>query len=1264
MFMRCPRFSTGFFRFSAGIHLPALVAIVTVSAALSAQTTVSQGSIQGTVTDQTNAVVPNATISITSRATGQVVTVRTSSSGTYNSGGLPVGEYQLRVQTKGFKAVQLTIAVQIAVTSSGNVKLEVGQETTTVEVQSSAIAVNTEQSTVQGVLSGEQIDNMPVNGRSFLDLAQLEPGVQMQDGAAFDPTKVGYNSLSVNGDFGRTPRIEIDGLDVSDETVGTTTQNIAMSSIQEFNIGRSSFDISSEVTSSGTVNVATRSGTNVYHGQAFYQFRDYVAGFANLPGAVSSQFQRNQFGGRFGGALIKNKLFFFIDSERLKQDSLDAIVAGAPFDALTRGITSPFKSSQASGRLDWQATNNIRVFYKFAYDWNFSTSSDGTGFSYYANRDYAPAHAIGVDINHGNWSHSIRVGYFKFHNQIIGGTNSQPADINPFPFAELVFNDTSLNTGPNYLAPQQTFQTNKQFKYDGSRVWGAHIIRFGATLNRIATGGFASFNGLAPLLYSNVNFALLPQSNDPTQSLQTSPYYSCALATDPSVPYSGCDPNIGNYPLTGAYVGNGQGYSTELPAFGYPAGGLFDTRLEAYVGDSWKIRPNLTLNFGVRYLRDTGRTDSDLAPIPCSATTLITCTGNLLDQWGPGLGNRVRQPNLNFAPQFGFAWDPHHDGKTSIRGGGGLYYENNIFNNVSYDRSNKLATGLFNQTPYLNCQPGASAGSLAFAMPAAGGSQPTYEIDNYDLATQVCFQPLGPGPVNKEGAAKAMADLQAAYIAATAAVGPAGQNPNFVGNTLELGYPYYPDFRTSRSYQMNIGIQRQLGKGVLTVDYLRNVSVHFQIGIDVNHSGDARYLEKDAHGVPQAALNAINGTLTNPNYTNPTNQSGQPNLSYIPALSTCAQIASVAQAPTAIDCYITVVNAAAATNPNVNTAGINDFANFGLDSGAVYYGGYSGPYFGLTPDTGAAFGGINPTMGSLYMNYPIGRSVYSGLQSEYRQRISNPFRGLSSLDLQVNYTLSRFEGDNGSDQHFTLNAWDFRNPSAFMGPTSQDRTHQFKFGAILEFAHHGPRLSLIGGFASPQPSDLRIPTQGSVGEIFRSDVTGDGTTGDFLNAAATGIGHPGSFMRSVSPRNLSAYIQNFNSTYGNGSTLTPAGQTLVSSGLFRPDQLVTLGAVIPGIQLPQANNAGNGYYRDVDTVLSWPFKLREKITILPSVSFFNVFNFANFGTLGGLAGGDGSINGTTAGVNTGTNTIRTGRGTGVFAVGAPREAEFGLRIDF
>jgi hypothetical protein len=277
--------------------------------------------------------------------------------------------------------------------------------------------------------------------------------------------------------------------------------------------------------------------------------------------------------------------------------------------------------------------------------------------------------------------------------------------------------------------------------------------------------------------------------------------------------------------------------------------------------------------------------------------------------------------------------------------------------------------------------------------------------------------------------------------------------------------------------------------------------------------------------------------------------------------------------------------------------------------------------------------------------------VYNGLQSEYRQQVSAPFRGVSSLDLQVNYTLSRFVSNAGSDQNRTNAAWDYRNPTAFMGPTQQDRTDQFKFGATFEFAHHGPRLSLIGGFATPQPSDLRLPTQGSVGEIFRSDLTGDGTTGDFLNSAATGIGHPGTFMRGASPGGLNAYLTNFNNTVA--GTLTPAGQALVTAGLFTQNELVRLGAVVPTVQPPPIQNAGNGYYKDVDTILSWPFKYRERVTISPSVAFFNIFNFENFWALSGLTAAGGAINGTVAGISAGSSTVRIGRGSGVFAVGAP-----------
>jgi hypothetical protein len=1157
-----------------------------------AQTTVAQGSIQGTVTDPSGAVISGAKITITNKATGQVAATTSSSAGTYNSGGLIPGEYSLRVEARGFKTTQLVIPVQVTVTSSGNVTLEIGQESQIVEVQAASNTVNTEQATVQGVLTADEIDRLPVDGRNFLDLAQLEPGVQIQDGQDFDPTKAGYSSVSINGVFGRTPRIELDGLDISDETVGTTTQNVALSSIQEFNISRSSLDLSSELTSAGAVNVATRSGSNSIHGQGFYNFRDRNALTAPFAEDQTGYYQRNNFGGRVGGYVVKDKLFWFIDAERMKQDGI-APVAVSSLPALSGGFNSPFRDTELTGKLDWNATKDIHVFYRFTYNWNISESNFGYDYSVYSNKDNAPSHAIGVDFNKGSWSHSFRAGYLKFHNQIAGAT----ANFDPVPSGEIAFIDTGeVFSGPNLLAPQGTLQSNKQVKYDGSKVWGSHIIRFGVGVNRILGGGFASFFGLAPLDYT-------------------------ASGT-------GTGSDLTTYPLLLSVLGNGQGFFTEKPQFGYPGGGQSDTRFQAYVGDSWKIRPNFTLTYGLRYNRDTGRSDSDLAPIPCSVTTLVSCSGNLLDQWGPGLSGKIQNPNKNFGPQVGFAWDPAKNGKTVIRGGAGLYYENYIFNNTLFDRPAKLATGRFFGTGVLNCFGAGGVGSVSFNIPGSGPV--TTAPDGTDLATGVCQQPLGTsGPE--------VLALQQEFQAASAAGGPAA-NPNYVGsdltfNTHVVGAAFAPNFRTARSYQMNIGFQRQIGKGVFSADYIRNVSLHFQEGIDVNHVGDSRYLST------ASALNAI-------------------------SLTTGTTVTDGPSAQAAIDAYI-------AGNPN---ASITDFANNGLDSGLAYSStlgstGSPASVFGLTQDTFAAFSGINPAMGVGEFNFPIGRSVYNGLQTSFKQQVANPFRGVAGLDLTVSYTLSRFKGTGGNDQNFSPLAWDFRNPTGFFGPTSLDRTHQFKFGATFDVAHRGPRFSIIGNFASPAPTTLQLPTAAGTtgpGEIFRTDLTGDGTVSDIFPAHGGLAGQPGQFMRSVSGSGIGQAISNWNGTQAGQAT--PAGQALIDAGLIRLDQLQTLGGVKQTIATPPAGEAGNSVYKEVSTVLSWPIKIKESFTIEPSISAFNVFNFGNFSRLSGLlSGASGSANGTFStrnGSNPDLNSVRVGTGSGVFAVGAPRQVEFGLRVTF
>jgi Carboxypeptidase regulatory-like domain len=700
-----------------------------------AQTTISTGSIQGSIASPSGAVVPGAKISISNKATGRVITVKSTSAGAYTSGALTPGDYTVKVEAQGFKTTELAVTVQVGVTSPGNLKLQLGENTQVVEVQSTSVQVNTQQATVQGVLTSQQIENLPINGRNFLDLAQLEPGVQIQDGGNFDPTKNGFSSISFGGRFGRTARIEVDGLDISDETVGTTTQNVPMGAIQEFQIQQSSLDLSTELTSSGSVNVTTKSGTNHLHGEGYYYFRDQTLD-ANLPAASDNYFQRNQFGGSIGGPIWKNKIFFFADAERTKQDLLNPVLPSGPFAELAGSYDSPFREAEAVGRLDWQISNNYKFFYRFSYDENKDVLAFiPDSFQPFANVDHTPVHALGLDFNTGTFTHSIRFGYTKFRNGIVDATIGTNI-FDPLPNIELAIGTDpdcltagvdDFCSGPSFLAPQQTYQSDHQIKYDGSKALGAHILRYGGGLNHIFGGGFASFLALGPAVNAG----------------NTDCNAACL-----ALPGGAANPL--NYPANTIALGNGQGFDSEIPAFGFPAGGSGpDNRLSFYFGDAWKARPNLTITAGLRYVRDTGRTDSDLGAIAPLA--------QFNNQFYSNLQDRVHQPNLNFAPRLGVAWDPKSTGKTVVRAGIGLFYENSIWNNIEFDRPARLPTGLFlaDSTVCSNGIP------TSFTMP--NGSTPNLSF---------CGEPISQ-------AAPAIAALQAQYQSETAAVGPAAANPSY-----------------------------------------------------------------------------------------------------------------------------------------------------------------------------------------------------------------------------------------------------------------------------------------------------------------------------------------------------------------------------------------------------------------------------------------------------------------------------------------------------
>ena len=776
------------------------------------QATISTGGIQGTITDPSGAAVAGAEVTISSANAGRNVEVVSNAAGLYSSASLTPGPYTVRVSAHGFKSIAMSVTVQVGSIATGNIQLEIGSANTVVEVTAGAVLVNTEQAEVQGVVTQEQIENLPINGRNFLDLAQLEPGVQIQDGGDFDPTKTGFSSISFGGRYGRTARIEVDGVDVSDETVGTTTESIPASAIAEFQVAQSSLDLSNELTSSGAVNVVTRSGTNSFHGEGYGLFRDSSEG-AGLPGGGT--YQRGQEGGDLGGAIIKDKLFFFADGERTLQHAGAGVQPSPPFQSFAGTFPSPFKEGDLLGRVDWQATKSLHVFFRYGYFTNYLVPPFGPpSFSFFANEDITRNDVGGADWTSGPWTHSVRFEYLKFQNKItdaVRGSGEPFADF-PVSFDSLVSN---LATGPSDDAPQSTPQSDHQFKYDGSRIWGSHIFRYGFAYNRIHGGGFASFFAFAPLA---LNFG----DTDPNSNL-TCPGgqmgASCPL----------------NYIADELLIGNGQGFNSEKPAFGQPFGGTGpDNRIAFYVGDSWKIKSNFTLTYGVRYVRDTGRTDSDVAPIPA------------LNQVMPGFGDRVQQPNANFGPQLGVAWDPWKDGKTVIRAGAGLYYENAIFNNVFFDRGPRLATGTFFFADATPCISGQAQG-VQFA-----GNPVPEEIPGGDT---LCSTGLGqPIPASAVGStcaagitvAQCMANFQTAYSKSYAA-NPLGPNPNYIGQELAAGLPisaiYAPNYLSPRSIQMNIGFQREIAKGtVLSVDYVRNVGTHFLLGIDENHTGDASIL--------------------------------------------------------------------------------------------------------------------------------------------------------------------------------------------------------------------------------------------------------------------------------------------------------------------------------------------------------------------------------------------------------------------------------------
>src|SRR5215472_17179210 len=300
-----------------------LVLVSFASATLSAQTLAG---VQGQVVDQSGAMVANATIIVTNTATSVSQTTKTDANGNYQVPALPVGTYDVEVQAAGLqRQLAKSLVLEVGRTTVQNFQLKVAQESQVVTVQGEAPIVESTTMTVGQVMDPQNVQQIPLNGRHFVDLGFLIPGsvTPPANGFLAQPIR-GQGSLAFNTAGQREDAVNflVNGINLTDMTNGQITFQPTIATLEEFKVDNSTYSAESGRNSGAIVNMATRTGTNGFHGEAFDFVRNALfdaRNFFNKSGTRQSQFIRNDFGGDVGGPIIKNKVFFYGSYEGLRQ---------------------------------------------------------------------------------------------------------------------------------------------------------------------------------------------------------------------------------------------------------------------------------------------------------------------------------------------------------------------------------------------------------------------------------------------------------------------------------------------------------------------------------------------------------------------------------------------------------------------------------------------------------------------------------------------------------------------------------------------------------------------------------------------------------------------------------------------------------------------------------------------------------------------------------------------------------------------------------
>jgi len=632
-----------------------LIMLVFVSCApVYGQGATASATVAGTVTDSSGAVVEGATVTVTSQATAVTRTTVTSSIGLYRFDAMPPGSYTIRASKSGFRiATAPSVELQVGATTTRNFVLEPGAQSEVVEVMAETPLLDQAKTSIGLTISPSQIEDLPLNGRNFENLAYLAPGAKPT--APWDPTKARVAGVGINGSNGRNMNITVNGVDDKDNTVGGPVMQLPLEAVEEFNISTNRFSAANGRSSGAAVNVITRTGTNNFHGSGYFfdtqtalNANDKLNADAHNP---TSQFERQQFGGRFGGPIVKEKTFGFVAIERLREHTSIPVLPQA-FSELSlvsnlnvgnitlkaqpaQTIPTPYFDWRYNARLDHHFSSKHRAFITYSAQTNKdlndqSSNSNDLSEGNFQNNQLIITNATLTSELSPRLVNTFTAG-FQYWNNLIDSNVSAPLFVFP----------KGISFGTNTNVPQQSYQRKYQFRDDIVFTKGNHGMKFGVDyLWEPSLGGFFKFNSTLEVDFQDF----------PSVILSNTTKYPQGFSTPGAV--------------TGMSISNGD------PREDLPGGAKM---LGLYYQDTWKATRKLTLDLGLRYDRDFNLLGTN--------TQAKSRTYQLLRAINSPYAGIPEDDTLDFSPRVGFAYDLTGSGNNIIRGGYGLYYDQ-VFLNI------------------------------------------------------------------------------------------------------------------------------------------------------------------------------------------------------------------------------------------------------------------------------------------------------------------------------------------------------------------------------------------------------------------------------------------------------------------------------------------------------------------------------------------------------------------------------------------------------